>query len=107
MDYVVFNVLFIVVDFSVICDILVVKIFGFIVVVDGDFIFVFCEEGIIIFVYFSKDDLSIGIVDIVMNMFVGSVYGLYVESGEYCLVKVIDCVVMVDFVDICYIFLSV
>jgi len=106
LDYVVFNVLPTAADSSAIRDTLAAKIPGFTAAVDGDSTFVLREEGIITPAYSSKDDLSTGIADTVMNMPVGSVYGPYVESGEYRLVKVIDRAVMADSADTRHILLS-
>lgn len=72
----------------------------------GDSSFVLRHEGIITPSFSAKEELSTGIADTVMSLPVGSVYGPYVESGEYRLVKVIDRAVMADSADTRHILLS-
>ncbi|MEL6969428.1 MAG: peptidylprolyl isomerase [Bacteroidota bacterium] len=106
LDYVVFDVLPTSQDSSDIRDTLSVKIAEFEAAVDGDSTFVLREEGIITPAYSSKEELSTGIADTVMNMPIGKVYGPYSESGEYRLVKVIDRATMADSADTRHILLS-
>lgn len=73
---------------------------------ENDSNFVMQYEGIITPAYSSTEDLSSDIADTVMAMPVGSVYGPYVEQGEYRLVKVIDRAVMADSADTRHILLS-
>ena len=73
---------------------------------DSDSNFVIRNEGIITPTYSSKADLSTAIADTVMALPAGSVYGPYIEMGEYRLVKVIDKAVMADSADTRHILLS-
>lgn len=106
MSYIVFDVLPTAADSSAIRDTLAAKIPEFTAAVDGDSTFVLREEGVITPAYSSKEELSTGIADTVMSIPVGSVYGPYVESGEYRLVKVIDRAMMADSADTRHILLS-
>ncbi len=106
IDYVVFDVIPTAADSSVIRNKMQGLVADFRNPTDGDSTFVLRHEGVITPAYVGKEDLSTGIADTVMNLPSGSVYGPYVESGEYRLLKVIDRVTMADSADTRHILLS-
>lgn len=106
LDYVVFDVIPTAADSAAIRGKMQELVAEFRNPADSDSIFVLRHEGVITPAYVAKEDLSTGIADTVMNMPAGSVYGPYVESGEYRLLKVIDRVSMADSADTRHILLS-
>jgi peptidyl-prolyl cis-trans isomerase D len=79
---------------------------GFRLAENGDSNFVLQNEGIISPAYSAKEDLGTAIADTVMSLPIGSVYGPYVEGGEFRLLKVIDRADMADTINFRHILLG-
>lgn len=106
LEYVVFEVKLMVEDFVVLCNCLVELLFEFEIIKD-DIVFMECNYGVLLSIFLIEDVFSVVIKDMVMNMLEGSVYGFYIDQGKYWAVKLVECCMIVDFVDICYILIQV
>lgn len=106
IEYVSFDVIPTPADSALLRDKLVEMIEGFRLAENGDSNFVLQREGIITPAYSAKEDLGTVIADTVMNLPIGSVYGPYIEGGEYRLLKVIDRAEMADTVNFRHILLG-
>ncbi|MEM1215114.1 MAG: peptidylprolyl isomerase, partial [Bacteroidota bacterium] len=101
LDYVVFDVIPTSADSAELRTAMADLKTGFATAENGDSTFVLTNDGIISPGYFSAEEAGLNgaLKDTIMNIPVGSVYGPYVEDGEYRLVKVRAKATMADTAD--------
>ena len=107
LDYLVFDVIPTSADSSAIRDSLASLAVQFENNTESDSSFVLRQEnGVITPFFFTSDDLSPVIADTIMQVPVGSVYGPYVEAGEFKIAKVLARHTMADSADTRHILIS-
>ncbi|MEL7220319.1 MAG: SurA N-terminal domain-containing protein, partial [Bacteroidota bacterium] len=106
IEYVAFDVIPTPKDSAELRTKLVEMIEGFRLAENGDSNFVLQREGIITTAYSAKEDLGTVVADTVMSLPVGSVYGPYIEAGEFRLLKVLDRANMADTINFRHILLG-
>jgi peptidyl-prolyl cis-trans isomerase D len=105
MEYVVFNVLPTPEDSAAVSTSLA-ELMGEFSTAENDSNFVLRNEGIITPFYYTAEELSPMISDTVDSMNSGDIFGPYIETGQYKIVKVIDRALMADSADTRHILLS-